>query len=176
MLAVLIIVLTGCAGQVMGEDWQAARANAEAARAAAEWARAHQVEAETAAAAREATIREQARTAATVGLLFVGVVTAAGLGSALVWWSIMRARLVFADKAGLYPVIVGSMPATNLNEPGAQTARIAPGRNPYQILPPADPDPLAIIPEPVIIDARQLQHLERLLLEAPAGVDHERID
>jgi hypothetical protein len=117
------------------------------------------------------------RTLAIVAMLLVGVGTSAGLGASLVWWSFVRARLVFADKTGLYPVVVGSMPATNLNEPGAQIARIAPGRNPYQILPPADPDPLAIIPEPVIIDARQLQHLERLLLEAPAaGVDHERID
>lgn len=176
VLAVLISVLTGCAGQVMGDDWQAALADAEAARAAAEWARTHQVEAEAAAAAREAATREQVRTLAIAVMLLVGAGTAAGLGASLVWWSIMRARLVFADKTGLYPVIVGSMPATNLNEPGAQTARIAPGRNPYQILPPADPDPLATIPEPVIIDARQLQHLERLLLEAPAGAEHERID
>ncbi len=138
LLTVLITTLTGCAGQVMGDDWQTAHADGEAARAAAEWARTHQAQAEAAAASREAAAREQVRTLAIAAMLIVGVGVSAGLGASLVWWSVMRARLVFADKTGLYPVIVGSMPATNLNEPGAQTARIAPGRQPYQVLPPDD--------------------------------------
>ncbi len=170
-------------GELMGADWQAAQADGEAARAAAEWARTHQVEAEAAAAAREAAAREQVRTLAIAAMLLVGVGTAAGLGTSMVWWSVMRARLVFADKFGLYPVVVGSMPATNLNEPGAQTtnlnepgaqtARIAPGRQPYQVLPPDDAELLPAIPAPIQLDARQLQHLERLMLPAPEGIEHD---
>jgi hypothetical protein len=173
LLTVLITTLTGCVGELMGADWQAAQADGEAARAAAEWARTHQVEAEAAAAAREAAAREQVRTLAIAAMLLVGVGTAAGLGTSMVWWSVMRARLVFADKFGLYPVVVGSMPATNLNEPGAQTARIAPGRQPYQVLPPDDAELLPAIPAPIQLDARQLQHLERLMLPAPEGIEHD---
>lgn len=173
VLVVLVISLTSCAAQVMGDDWQAARANAERARAAAEWARTHQVEAETAAAAREAATREQARTISIVVALVIGLGVLAGSGASMVMWAWMRARLVFADKDGLYPVVVGSMPATNLNEPGAQSLRIAPTRQHYQVLPPEETEILPAIPAPIELDARQLQHIERLLLPAPEGVDHD---
>lgn len=165
----LLFALTGCAGDLMGEDWQAARASQEQARAAAEWARTAQAQAEAAAAIQQAPARAQAETIAVVLLLLVGVGVLAGCGAALVWWSIMRARLVFADKFGLYPVVVGNLPATNLNEPGAQHARIAPGRAPYQVLPPVEEDAIPVIPVPAELDTRQLQHIERLLL--PAGSD-----
>ena len=166
---VLIASTAGCAA-VYGDDWTAARASGEQARAAAEWAHTSQVQAESAAAAREAPTRAAAQTAGIVALLLVGVLTAAGLGAALVVWSWRRAHLVFADKSGLYPVVVGSVAATNLNEPGAQHARIAPGRVPYQVLP--APEAVPAVPAPIVLDARQLEHIERLLL--PAGsVDHD---
>ena len=165
----LVLLLTSCAADVMGEDWQAARASQEQARAAAEWARTAQTQAEAQAAIVQAPARAQAETIAFVVLLLVGVGVLAGCGAALVWWSIMRARLVFADKFGLYPVVVGNLPATNLNEPGAQHARIAPHRTPMQVLPPVEVDAIPVIPAPVELDARQLQHIERLLL--PAGSD-----
>lgn len=169
LLVVLLALLTGCAADLMGQDWQAAKADGEAARAAAEWARTQQVQAEVAAAAREAPARERARTLTLIALSVVGVLTLAGLGSALVAWSWMRARLVYADKTGLYPVVIGAAPATNLNEPGAQHARIAPHRTPIQVLPPADADAIPAIPEPIEIDARRMQHIERLLLQPPAS-------
>lgn len=167
MVCVLITVLTGCAGQVMGDEWRAARADGERARAAAEWARTQQIQAETAAAAREASTRAQARTITIILASVVGVGVLAGLGATLVAWSWMRARLIFADKTGLYPVVAGQVAATSLNEPGAQTVRIAPGRAPYQVLPPEEPDLLPAIPAPFELDARQLQHIERLLLPEP---------
>lgn len=173
VVCVLITVLTGCAGQIMGDQWQAARADSEAARAAAEWARTQQIQAETAAAAREAATREQARTITIILASVVGVGVLAGLGATLVAWSWMRARLVFADKEGLYPVVIGAAAATSLNEPGAQHARIAPGRAPYQVLPPEEPEFLPAIPAPLELDARQLQHLERLLLPAPESIEHD---
>lgn len=176
MVCVLITVLTGCAGQLMGDQWQAARADGEAARAAAEWARTQQIQAETAAAAREASTREQARTITIILASVVGVGVLAGLGASLVAWSWMRARLVFADKEGLYPVVIGAAAATNLNEPGAQHARIAPGRAPVQVLPAPEIDPIELIPEPVIIDGRRLEHIERLLLAAPAGSNYDSTD
>lgn len=171
IVLLLITTLTGCAGELMGADWQNAQTDTERAKAAAEWARTQQAQAEAAAAAREAATREQARTITIIALFAVGVAVAAGCGAAMVWWSIMRARLVFAGKDGLYPVVVGSMPATNLNEPGAQHARIAPGRQPYQVLPAEDIDAVPLIPAPLELDARQLQHIERLLL--PEGIEHD---
>lgn len=177
LLVLLLALLNGCAADLMGDDWQAAKADGEAARAAAEWARTHQVQAETAAAAREAPVRERARTISIIALFVVGVLTLAGLGMALVAWSWMRARLVFADKAGLYPVVIGTARATNLNEPGAQHARIAPHRTPIQVLPPAEVDAIPAIPEPIEIDGRRLQHIEHLLLQPPPGsVDYDRTD
>lgn len=177
LLVVLLVLLNGCAAGLMGEDWQAAKADGEAARAAAEWARTQQVQAETVAAASEAPLRERARTVSIIALWVVGVLTLAGLGSALVLWSWMRTRLVFADKTGLYPVVIGVTAATNLNEPGAQHARIAPHRTPIQVLPPSDADAIPAIPEPIEIDGRRLQHIEHLLLQPPPGsVDDDRAD
>lgn len=176
IVLVLMTTLTGCAGELMGADWQAAHADGEAARAAAEWARTQQAQAEAAAATREAATREQARTITIILASVIGLGVLAGMGAAFVHWSFMRSRLVFADKAGLYPVVVGTMPATNLNEPGAQHARIAPGRAPYQVLPPPEIDPVELVPDPVVIDARQLQHIERLMLAAPAGSEQHGID
>jgi hypothetical protein len=152
-----------------------AKADTARAQAAAEWARTAQAQAEAAEAIRQAPARAQAETIAFGLLLLVGVGVSAGCGAALVVWSIMRARLVFADKFGLYPVIVGTAPATNLNEPGAQHARIAPGRAPYQILPP-EPDAIPVIPQVIELDTQRLQHIERLLLEPPAGVDYDNTD
>lgn len=169
LLLVLSLLLASCAADMMGEDWQAAQASQEQARAAAEWAHTAQTQAEAAEAIRQAPARAQAETIAFVLLLVVGVGVLAGCGAALVWWSFMRARLVFADKFGLYPVVAGNMPATNLNEPGAQHARIAPHRTPMQVLPPVEVEAIPVIPAPVELDARQLQHIERLLL--PAGSD-----
>lgn len=173
-VVVLLILTTGCT-PVDVQGIYDAKADTERARAAAEWARTAQTQAEAAEAIRQAPARAQAETIALVGLLLVGVVVAAGCGAALVVWSIMRARLVFADKHGLYPVIVGTAPATNLNEPGAQHARIAPGRAPYQILPP-ESDAVPVIPQVIELDARRLHHIERLLLEPPAGVDYDDSD
>lgn len=176
LLSLLVISLTGCAADLMGDEWQAAKADAEQARAAAQWAYTHQVEAETAAEASQAQKRAEARTASMVATWVILTLTLAGLGSALCAWAWMRARLVFADKFGLYPVVAGQMTATNLNEPGAQHVRIAPGRTPYQVLPAPENDPIELIPEPVVIDARSLQHIERLLLTAPAGSDYDSTD
>lgn len=172
-LLVLALLLTGCAADLMGEDWQAARASQEQARAAAEWARTAQVQAEAAAAIQQAPARAQAETIAFVVLLVVGVGVLAGLGAAFGAWAWMRARLIFADKFGLYPVVAGNVQATNLNEPGAQHARIAPGRPPYQVLPPEDREEIPVIPAPIQLDARQLQHLERLMLPAPEGAEYD---
>lgn len=174
-LVALLILTTGCA-PVDVQGIYDAKADTERAHAAAEWARTAQTQAEAAEAIRQAPARAQAETIALVGLLLVGVVVSAGCGAALVVWSIMRARLVFADKHGLYPVIVGTAPATNLNEPGAQHARIAPGRAPYQILPPPESDTIPVIPQVIELDARRLQHIERLLLEPPVGVDYDDTD
>jgi len=176
IVLLLITTLTGCAGVVMGDEWQAAHADGEAARAAAEWARTQQAQAEAAAATREAATREQARTITIILASVIGLGVLAGMGAAFVHWSFMRSRLVFADKAGLYPVVVGTMPATNLNEPGAQHARIAPGRAPYQVLPAPEIDPVELLPEPIVIDAKRMEHIERLLLTAPAGSTQDVID
>lgn len=176
----LIICFTGCAGEMMGEEWQAARADAERAKAAAEWARTTEAQAqaqvaiaEAAAATVQAPARAQATTIAIVAALLVGVGVLAGLGASFVAWSWMRARLIFADKSGLYPVVVGQVPATSLNEPGAQHARIAPGRSPYQVMPPEEIDAVPLIPAPLELDARQLQHIERLLLPEPGSIEHD---
>lgn len=167
---VLIASTAGCAA-VYGDDWTAARASGEQARAAAEWAHTSQVQAESAAAAREAPTRAAAQTAGIVALLLVGVLTAAGLGAALVVWSWRRAHLVFADKSGLYPLVMGSALITSGNEAGAQHARIT-GRPIVRVLPPAEAEAVPAIPAPIVLDARQLEHIERLLL--PAGsVDHD---
>lgn len=183
MLVFVVVILSGCAGDMMGDEWQAANAEQKRAQAAAEWARTHQVEAEAravaaeaAARADEAVVRAQAQTAAIVGSIVVGVLTLAGLGGALVYWAWRRAHLVYTDKAGLYPVVIGASPVTNLNEPGAQHARIAPGRAPVQVLPAPENDPIELIPEPVIIDGRRLEHIERLLLAAPAGSNYDSTD
>lgn len=181
LLSLLVISLTGCVGEVMGAEWQAAEAEAQRARAAAEWARTTQAQAqaqvavaEAAAATAQAPARAQATTIAIVATLLVGVGILAGLGASFVAWSWMRARLIFADKTGLYPVVVGQVPATSLNEPGAQHVRIAPGRANYQVLPPEEIDAVPLIPAPLELDARQLQHIERLLLPEPVGsLDHD---
>lgn len=170
LLLVLVLLLSGCAGAMMGDEWQAAKADSEHARAAAEWAHTSQLQAESAAAAREAPTRAAAKTAGIVALLVVGVLTAAGLGAALVMWSWRRASLVFADKSGLYPVVMGSAVITSGNEDGAQHARIT-GRPMARVLPPADVELVPAIPAPIVLDARQLEHIERLLL--PAGVDYD---
>lgn len=174
-VVVLIVTTTGCA-PVDVQGIYDAKADTERAHAAAEWARTARAQAEAAEAIRQAPARAQAETIAVVLLLAVGVAVAAGCGSALVWWSIMRARLVFADREGLYPVIVGTVSATNLNEPGAQHARIAPGRAPVQVLPPPELDTIPVIPQVIELDARRLQHIERLLLEPAAGVDDDGTD
>lgn len=174
-VVVLVVLTTGCA-PVDVQGIYDAKADNERARAAAEWARTAQTQAEASAAAAQAPARAQAKTAALLAVWVVGVLTLAGLGASAVVWAWRRARLVYADKFGLYPVIVGAMPATNLNEPGAQHARIAPHRTPYQVLPPAEVDAIPVIPQPIEIDARRLQHIERLLLEPPAGVQDDYAD
>lgn len=184
VVIVLTILTTGCV-PVEARAWINAKTSNEEARAAAEWARTAQVQAETAAAAVEAPVREQARTVAAVATLAVGVLTLAGLGSALVTWAWMRARLVFTDKAGLYPAVIGTARATNLNESGAQHARIVPHRAPVHVLPPPESNPMLVIPQPIEIDAQRLAHIERLLLEAPTStssaeaarsMDYDRTD
>lgn len=172
---VLLVLTTGCA-PVDVQGIYDAKADNERARAAAEWARTAQTQAETAAAASQAPARAQAKTAALVGLWLVGVLTLAGLGAAAVAWAWQRTHLVYTDKAGLYPAIIGTAPATNLNEPGAQHARIAPHRAPIQVLPPPEVDAVPVIPQPLELDARRLQHIERLLLEPPAGVQDDYTD
>lgn len=169
LLAVALLVLVASCTPIDVQGIYDAKADGERARAAAEWARTAQVQAETAAAAAQAPARAQAQTLATIAALVIGLGVLAGLGMAFVAWAWMRARLVFADRAGLYPVIVGQVPATCLNEPGAQHARIAPNRTPMQLLPPVEVDAIPVIPAPVELDVRQLQHIERLLL--PAGSD-----
>jgi hypothetical protein len=171
LLVVLVLLLSGCAGAMMGDDWQAAQASGEQARAGAEWAHTAQVQAESAAAVREAPTRAAAQTAGIVALLVVGVGVAAGCGAALVLWSWRRASLVFADKSGLYPLVAGRATLTSGNEDGAQHARIT-GRPMVRVLPPAEVEAVPAIPAPIILDAKQLQHIERLLL--PAGsVDYD---
>jgi hypothetical protein len=161
---------TGCAPVDLQGIYDA-KADGEQARAAAEWAHTAQVQAESAAAAREAPTRAAAQTAGIVALLVVGVLTAAGLGAAFVAWSWRRARLVFADKSGLYPLVAGRATLTSGNEDGAQHARIT-GRPMARVLPPADVELVPAIPAPIVLDAKQLQHIERLLL--PAGsVDYD---
>lgn len=177
-LALLLAVIAGCTKLDM-QPWVDAKVSNEQARAAAEWARAAQVQAEAAAESQAAPARAQARTAATTALWAVLVLTVAGLGAALVTWAWVRARQIFTDEAGLYPAIVGNTPTVTLNEPGAQHARIAPGRTPVQVLPPAQPvDAIPVIPQPIeIVDAQRLAHIERLLLDAPAGsVNHDDTD
>lgn len=170
----LLVLTTGCT-PVDAQPWVDAKTDSAQAQAAAEWARTAQTQAESAAAAAQAQGRAQAQTAALLAVWVVGVFTLAGLGAASVMWAWRRARLVYADKYGLYPVIVGTTPATNLNEPGAQHARIAPHRTPMQVLPP-EVDAIPVIPQPLELDARRLQHIERLLLEPPAGVQDDYTD
>lgn len=170
-LLLLALSITGCGADVQG--WIDAKTSNEEARAAAEWARTEQTQAESDAAVREAPARAQAKTVALVGAVVVGVLTLAGLGAAAVAWAWRRAQLVYTDKAGLYPVVIGASPVTNLNEPGAQQARIAPHRSPYQVLPPEEADAIPVIPAPIALDARQLQHIERLLLPAPGSTQHD---
>lgn len=172
-VVVLMMVLTSGCAPVDVQAIYDAKADNERARAAAEWARTAQTQAETAAAAAQAPAREEARTLATVAALVIGLATLAGLGVASVTWAWRRARLVYTDKHGLYPVIIGATPATNLNEPGAQFARIAPHRTPVQVLPPPEVDAIPVIPPVLELDARRLQHIERLLLEPPAGVQDD---
>lgn len=164
--AVLLLVLTTGCTPVDVQAIYDAKADNEQARAAAEWARTAQTQAETAAAAAQAPAREQARTLATVAALAIGLCALAGVGAGAVVWTWRRAQLVYTDKFGLYPVVIGTAPATNLNEPGAQHARIAPHRTPVQVLPPPEVDAIPVIPQPLELDARRLQHIERLLLEA----------
>lgn len=166
----LLVLVTSCT-PIDVQGIYDAKADTERARAAAEWARTYQVQAETAAAAAQAPMRAEAQTLATIVALVIGLGVLAGLGMAFVGWAWMRARLVFADKSGLYPAVVGQVSATCLNEPGAQHARIAPHRTPMQVLPPVEVDAIPVIPAPVELDARQLRHIERLLL--PGGSDDD---
>lgn len=166
----LLVLVTSCT-PIDVQGIYDAKADTERARAAAEWARTYQVQAETAAAAAQAPMRAEAQTLATIAALVIGLGVLAGLGMAFVGWAWMRARLVFADKSGLYPAVVGQVSATCLNEPGAQHARIAPHRTPMQVLPPVEVDAIPVIPAPVELNARQLRHIERLLL--PAGSDDD---
>lgn len=171
-ILVLAILITACTPVDVQAIYDA-KADNERARAAAEWARTSQVQAEAAAEASQAQSRAQAKTASMVATWVILVITLAGLGGALIAWAWMRARLIFADKTGLYPVVAGQVAATSLNEPGAQLARIAPQRSPYQVLPPEEVDVIPAIPAPIELDVRQLQHIERLLLPPPGSAQHD---
>lgn len=174
-VVLLLVLTTGCT-PVDVQPWVDAKTDSAQAQAAAEWARTAQTQAETAAAAAQAPAREQARTLATVAGWVIGLGTLAGVGAALVVWAWRRARLVYTDKYGLYPVVIGATVATNLNEPGAQFARIAPHRTPVQVLPPPEVDAVPVIPQVIELDAPRLQHIERLLLEPAAGVQDDYTD
>lgn len=167
VVVVLLVMTAGCAPIDLQGIYDA-KADSEQARAAAEWAHTAQVQAESAAAVREAPTRAAAQTAGIVALLVVGVGVAAGCGAALVLWSWRRASLVFADKSGLYPLVAGRATLTSGNEDGAQHARIT-GRPMVRVLPPAEVEQVPAIPAPIILDAKQLQHIERLLLPAGGG-------
>lgn len=164
---------------------EAARASTESARASTAWAEARVANAWAEAEARRAQAwadQQAARAAlATIGLAAAGallLILGWGGGRALVDLLHLRARLI-APRGGLYPAVHGHQPVTHLNEPGAQIARLAPppahalSAPPAQVLPAVPLHPS--IPEPVIITAERLPHLERLLLAAGGqhDVDHD---
>lgn len=160
-----------------------ARASAEAARASTAWAEARVANAWADAEARraQAWADQQAPRAAltTIGLAAAGallLILGWGAGRALVDLLHLRARLI-APRGGLYPALHGHQPVTHLNEPGAQVVKLTPPPAhalpgpPAQILPAIPLHPP--VPEPVIITAERLPHLERLLLAAGGQHDSE---
>lgn len=163
-----------------------AQGSAEAARASTAWAEARVANAWADAEAHraQAWADQQGPRAllATIGLAAAGallLVLGWGAGRALVDLLHLRARLI-APRGGLYPVLHGQQPVTHLNEPGAQVARLAPPpahalpAPPAQILPAVPLHPP--LPEPVIITAERLPHLERLLLAAGGQHDSEPVE
>lgn len=160
-----------------------ARVSAEAARASTAWAEARVANAWADAEARraQAWADQQAPRAllTTVGLAAAGallLILGWGAGRALVDLLRLRARLI-TPRRGLYPALHGQQSVTHLNEPGAQVARLTSSPARALTMPPAQT--LATvplhppIPEPVIITAERLPHLERLLLAAGGQYDHE---
>lgn len=170
---------------LFGAATNPARASTESARASTAWAEARVANAWADAEARRAQAwadQQAARAAlATIGLAAAGallLILGWGGGRALVDLLHLRARLI-APRGGLYPAVHGHQPVTHLNEPGAQIARLAPppahalSAPTAQVLPAVPLYPS--IPEPVIITAERLPHLERLLLAAGGqhDVDHD---
>lgn len=140
---------------------ESARAEQERARAAEAWARAQAIQA-------EAPGRAAAVTAWLIGVGAVVLLIGAGAGLVAIW----RASLIYPDEKGLYPMAPAALKIANLNEPGAQSLSIAP-RAAMQILP-APMAPRPEIPEPIVIEAGRLRHVERLLLAGrPGGNDDD---
>lgn len=145
------------------EAW--ARAAQAQAQADQERARAAEAAARAAAVAHEEPVRQAILTNSLVGVIFVALLTLAGLGLVTIW----RASLVYPNDQGLYPIVPRALPVTSLNEPGAQSLAIAP-RAAIQLLPPAaSTAQLPVLPEPVVISGDRLARVERMLLDAARG-------
>lgn len=168
---------------LFGAATNPARSSVEAARVSTAWAEARVANAWAEAEARRAQAwadQQSARAAlATMGLAAAGallLILGWGGGRALVDLLHLRARLI-APRGGLYPAVHGHQTITHLNEPGAQIARLTPPPAYTMPAPAAHVLPAVPlhppIPEPVIITAERLPHLERLLLAAGGQHDSE---